>query len=329
MTGRKLLARLTAAALCIYIIMSVNVQAAQPGGQAGSFLRLGLCADRLAIGDCGAAMVDGSMNWYYNPAGLPAQEYRQASFGYRFMSLDRSIMYAGYSMPLDPRAGLAFGVLRAGTGDIDIRDSNGNHLDMLSYSENLIHGSFGLQPHPIVALGISIKWLIAAVPDILEDDKNLYAYGMSVDFGVRLVASPTLSFGLQARDLGSRYTWETSELWGDEIGSTEDDLPGLVRVGAAWDPIRDLTLAADVVIDPDRAGDDSEAIEPKFGAEFRRELNNNNRLALRAGWNGNVITSGFGLDFDLGFTRAEMNYAFYIEDIAPDAAHLIGWVFRF
>jgi len=328
MKGRRFLSNFTAIIL-IYIALPVDSHAVQPGGQAGGFLRLGLGADRLAMGDCGAALVGGSMNWYYNPAGIPGQRMRQASIGYRLMSLDRSIMYAGFSTPLKPKAGLAFGVMRAGTDNIDMRDSNGNRFDMLSQSENLFHGSFGLQPHPIVALGISIKWLISAVPDILEDEKNLYAYGMSMDLGLRLVASPKLKFGLQIRDLGGKYSWETSELWGDERGSTDDDLPTLIRAGAAWNPIRDLTLVMDLVVDPDRAGDDADAVEPRFGAELMRRISDKNRLALRAGYNGKVITSGFGIDFDLGFTRAEMNYAFYVEDIAPDAAHLIGWVFRF
>jgi hypothetical protein len=152
---------------------------------------------------------------------------------------------------------------------------------------------------------------------------------MALDFGVLLRASPALRFGLQAQNLGARYNWETSDVWGDEIGSTEDELPSLLRLGAAWDPIQDLTLVSDVILDPERVGDDADAIEPHFGAEFRRKVSPKYGFSLRAGYNGKVITSGFGIGMDLGFAWGEMNYAFYNEDIAPNSAHLIGWVFRF
>ncbi|MDP8240287.1 MAG: hypothetical protein P9X24_14455 [Candidatus Hatepunaea meridiana] len=320
----KLILYLTTFTLIICFSFQGNLYAAQPGRQAGGFLRLGLGADRVAMGDCGVALVGADMNWYYNPAGLPFQKMRQASFSYRFMSLDRKIMYAGYSMPLEPRAGLAIGILRAGTDDIDMRDSNGNHIDWLSHSENLIHGSFAVQPHPKVALGLSIKWLINAVPNILDNDKNLYAYGMSVDLGAQVVVLPNLKLGLQIRDLGATYSWETSEVWGDELGATEDNLPILIRCGAAWDPLPIITVASDIIIDPERAGDDSDAIEPHFGIEYRQPP-----FTLRTGSNGKTFTFGFGLELNLKIGKARMDYAVYLEDISPDDAHLVSWVIEF
>ncbi len=320
---------LTALFAFIYIFIPDNLIARQPGGQAGAFMRLGLGADRVAMGDCGTAMTGGGMNWYYNPAALPFQDDKQASFGYRFMSLDRKIMYAGFSTPLEPGAGLALGVVRAGTDEIDIRNSNGEHVDMLSHSENILHGSFALQPHRVIAIGISIKWLINAVSNILEDDKNLYAYGMSIDLGVCAVPHRLLKIGFQVRDIGARYTWETSELWGDEMGSVEDKIPLLIRTGAAWGPFFGHTLTTDVVIDPDRVGDDTDAVEPHFGYEFRREISEKMGVALRAGWNGFSLTLGLGLEMDLKMARARMDYGFYLEDNAPGTGNLIGWVFIF
>ncbi|NQT35147.1 PorV/PorQ family protein [bacterium] len=317
-------ARLTAIALFVYIIIPTVVFSAQPGGQAGAFLRLGLGAERIAMGDCGTALGGGGMNWYYNPAGLREQENRQAIFSYRFMSLNRSIKYAGFSTPLKPMGGFAIGVIRAGVDEIDLRDSNGNRLEMSSISENLIHGTFTLKPHPRIAVGISIKWLISDVPDILDDDKNLLGKGMSVDLGIRYEALENLRFGLQLRDLGAGYTWQASELWGDERSIKENDFPVLLRVGAAWDPLPDLTLVSDVIADPDRIGDDSEALEPHFGIEYRQQM-----FALRTGYNSRVLTFGFGLDLDLTYGKACLDYAFYIEDIAPDAAHMFSLAFEF
>ncbi len=317
--------RLTAITLIIYIVIPTLVFSAQPGGQAGAFLRLGLGAERIAMGDCGTALGGGGMNWYYNPAGLQVQESRQATFSCRFMSLDRSLMYAGFSTPLKPMGGFAVGVIRAGVDEIDLRDSNGNRLEMSSISENLIHGTFTLRPHPRIAVGISIKWLISDVPDILNDDKNLLGKGMSVDLGMRLEAAENLRFGVQLRDLGAGYTWQASKLWCDEFNSIkENGFPVLLRAGVAWDPRPDLTLVSDVIVDPDRIGDDSEAIEPHIGIEYRQQI-----FALRTGYNSRALTFGFGLDLDLTYGRACIDYAFYIEDIAPDAAHMFSLAFEF
>ncbi len=349
MSIRKTIIRLTAIVLFIYICAMTEEAAGQIGGQAGAFLRLGLGADRVAMGDCGVALNGGSNDWYYNAAALPTLESYQASFGYRSMSLDRKIMYAGFSMPLEQNAGLAFGVMRAGTDNIDIRDSAGNHIYMMDHSDNVIYGSFALQPHPMVAAGISIKWMINAVPDILDDDKNLYAYSLSVDLGLQVIALPQLKFGLQVKDLGGSYSWNTSDLWKDDHGAKEDNLPNLLRIGAAWDPLEDLTVATDLMIDADRMNEDSGGIEEvHIGGEYRLELNETSGLRLRSGWNcdvpfelyekygfklrswkGDVLTFGFGLEMDLTWAQARMDYAFYNEDIAPGSAHLICWVFEF
>lgn len=330
MLKQKTIIRLTAIILFTYICAVTKAYADPIGGKAGAFLRLGLGADRVAMGDCGVALSDGANDWYYNPAALPNLEMQRASFGYRSMSLDRKIMYAGFAMPVDPNAGLSFGVMRAGTDDIDVRDSAGKHIYMLDHSENIVYGSFALQPHRLISAGIVIKWLINSAPDVLDDDKNLYAYGISVDLGIQITALPRLKFGFLVRDLGGSYNWDTSELWKDDQGVKEDNFPNLLKFGAAWDPVDNLTLTSDLPLDVDRTGSDSEDLEELHcGAEYRLEVNNKYGFRFRSGWNGDVMTFGIGLKMDLNWALARMDYAFYVEDIAPGSAHLIGWTFDF
>jgi hypothetical protein len=318
--------------LFITVSLLVGTSNATPlGGSAGSFMRVGFGADRLAMGDCGVALVGAGMNWYYNPAGLAYQLDRQVSIGYRNMGLDRFIMHSEFSMPIHPNAGLAIGLVRAGTENVDFRDSNGEKFDEITHSENLIHGSFSLMPHPRVGLGISVKWILNSVPDVLHDDKNLYAYGMSIDLGLRVIVLDNLQFGLQLRDLNGQYSWETSEVWGDPSAAKVDEIPTLIRIGAAYTPINPLTIVSDVVINSSEVGESSDAFDSRFGLEYRHAvLNDNlNGFAIRAGWNGNIPTFGFGLDLNLRKVQARLDYAFLLEDVAPSGSHLIGWVFEF
>ena len=322
----------------LIILLSVGaVNAGSMGGKAGAFLRMGLGADRVAMGDCGVALVSGEMDWYYNPASIPFQSGKQAALGYRWLSLDRSMIYADFSMPLEPQpgltlepnAGISFGVMRAGTSEIDIRDENGVHYYMMSHSENLIHGTFALRPHKRFAVGLTIKWMINAVPDATWDDKNLYAYGMGIDLGMRFVATRNLRFGLQLRDLNAKYSWETSEVLAVSQGVKDDRFPNIVRIGSAWDPLKYLTVAMDLNIHSDDLGNDSEAIEPHIGGEYRYDLGSDKNFAMRAGWDGDVPTFGFGLSFDLQRTKARMDYAYILEEIAPSGSHIIGWILEF
>ena len=319
-------------ALLFVLLAQGNLQADQLGGQAGSFLWMGLGADRIAMGDCGTGMLSSNAAWYYNPAGLPYLPNRRASLGYRSMAFDRSIMHIGFATPIYSEegldAGLGVGLMRAGTDEIDGRDSNGEHFDMLSYSDNLIHGSFSLKPHEMLTVGITIKWIIGAIPDILPEDANQYSYAMGLDFGMLFLPRKDLRFGFQIRDINAKYNWETSEVWDDSNNPKEDKLPNLIRIGASWDASRTLTIAADLVINTSDVGDDTDAFETHFGAEWKYLFNREQGFILRAGYNGEAPTFGLGFVLGISGVKTRMDYAFVMEQVAPSGTHLIGWMFE-
>jgi len=324
-------------------LLSPNINAKQLGGHAGHFLRMGLGADRVAMGGVGVAMASSGANWYYNPAAVPYQTSKTAILSYRKLSFDRSLMYAGISMPLQPemrklraehnvrqtKAGLAFGILRAGTTDNEGRDSNGELYEIFTWSDNLFHGTFSLMPFDMVSIGVSIKWMMNAVPKVKEDDKTLFSNGLGVDLGMQVVPLSNLRFGLQIRDLGSKISWESGDVWGDDSGDKEDALPTQIRIGAAWDPIQHLTIASDIVTYPEIIGDDDDAFQPLFGVEYRRPYFNNNQMAFRAGYQGFAPTFGFGLDLMVRHVNVALDYAFLLEPESAEGVHILTWIFGF
>lgn len=320
--------RVAAALVISGIFAAIPARAAQLGGQAGSFSRIGLGPERVAMGDCGTALTGAGMSWFYNPAATSLLKERQASLGYRFLSLDRELMYIGVSSPLKGHAAVAFGFVRGATDNIDARDSNGERFDILSASDNLIHATFSLNPHPMVALGVSLKWLIASIPDILDDDKTLYAYGMGIDLGARVSLRPNLAIGIQARDINAKYSWDATDVWNDGTGAKDDAFPTLIRFGAAYDPRPDVTITSDLIVNAGDVGSSSEAFDLHAGGEWRTPLEDEKNLALRAGWNGSAPSFGLGLDLKLRKNlRARFDYAYIFEKVAPSGSHLIGWIF--
>jgi opacity protein-like surface antigen len=314
----------------VMLFLSAPLQAKELGGQAGSAFRIGMGADRLAMGDVGTALKGSEMGWYYNPASLPFQKTRQTSIGYRMMSLDRSMFYADFSAPLKGNAGVSMGVVRASTGEIDARDSNGRRFDLLDYSDMMIHGTFGLRPHPRVGLGVSLKWLVSTASDVLPDNKNLNAYGMGVDIGVQIEPFENTRIGLQIRDIDAKVSWDASDVWADGHGAKDDVLPSLIRLGAAYEPRDDLSLAVDAVVNSGEVGNSSDAIALHFGGEWVLRESENRAFFLRGGWNGE--SPAFGLGFDLKLRRnmaARLDYAYVMDDVTPAGSHLFGWTFGF
>lgn len=322
--------KILAVSLAVLLISVADLSAKQLGGQAGWFLRMGgVAADRIAMGDAGVALVNNEQSWYYNPAGLAFAENRLVSLGYRSMSLDRSLMYAGMAIPIEPKAGVSIGILRAATDNIDAYDSNGNMYDAFSYSDNLIHGSFAIMPHPRFSIGVTMKWLISIVPDVKDDNKNLSSFGLSVDLGAQVQAMDNLFFGLQIKDLDGRNTWETTDVWGDDAGTKEDRLPPQIRLGVGYTGIDQLTLAGDLVVMTEIVGDDELGFQQHVGAEWLQPFADNTSAAFRVGYNGVEPTFGLGLNWQTQAVTVHLNYAFLIDDNSPNGAHMATWGFEF
>ena len=66
-------------------------------GYAGSFMRMGLGARALGMGNTGVACSNNGFASYYNPAALPYLPGRHLSLTYYFLSLDREFHYAGFA----------------------------------------------------------------------------------------------------------------------------------------------------------------------------------------------------------------------------------------
>ena len=322
--------------LCTLVFLMVLLpglaQAERLGSRAGAFLRMGLGADRVAMGETGVALNHSGMNWFYNPAAIAFQPYHQVSLSYRVLSLDRSLAYTGFSMPVKPKsgvnAGLAIGVLRASVDNLDARDSNGEQFDIPSWSNNLIHGTFSLMPHPRFSVGISIKWYINSVPKVLDDDKTLSTLDIGLDLGARVSVAPGIVIGLQLRDLTGKNVWETNEVWGDDKAVKEDRLPTQIRLGGAFSRIDNLILTADMVMYVQAVGDDDDAIQPHLGVEWSQRYSKSGTYILRGGFNGRAPAVGFGLKLRRSFGTARLDYAFALPTEEPDGSHLFGWVFE-
>ncbi|NIR52382.1 hypothetical protein GWO43_27470, partial [candidate division KSB1 bacterium] len=105
--------------------ISTGLFAEGNGGFAGAFLRVGLGARALAMGNAQVANPENGYGGFYNPAGLPHLQKLTFAISYSSMSLDRRFNYVGLATPVKPFGGLSAGWIYSGVGNIRAYDSRG------------------------------------------------------------------------------------------------------------------------------------------------------------------------------------------------------------
>lgn len=197
--------------------------------EVGIFVRMGLDARALALGQALVADGEGAAA-YYNPALAAFTEQPVLSLSTAFMALDRELQSAQLATRMPPQAGIAVVLRRAGVGNIDGRDASGYHTQTYSTEEYALLVAFGTQVSDRLTLGLGLQFFRAALFEGLRPVQSI-----GLDGGLLYRLSEVLHLGLAIDDLLARYTWNTSDLYGPQQGSTTSDrFPARIRLGASW-----------------------------------------------------------------------------------------------
>jgi hypothetical protein len=157
------------------------------------------------------------------------------------------------------------------------------------------------------------------LPGIIEGGGNLSAVGFGFDLGVRFQPASWCALGVTIRDLRSRYTWDTQELW--ERGTqTVDRFPVILRVGGmvtAWS--ERLIVAVDM--------EKVEHMPPSLylGTQFGLART----LFLRGGIRRGGLTLGLGSRIFWKDNQIQVDYGFVPDPVAPGGNHVFTWSFMF
>jgi hypothetical protein len=333
-----------AISLSVLLTSGLNVHASEVGrgGQAGSFLRMGIGARAMAMGGGSSAMADDATAGYYNPAGLAFLKGRQAGFTLNSMALDRTLSHVAYAQSFGSdfdstrsrkpmQAGFSVAWLGAGVDDIDGRDYDGNHTRMYSNWENAFYFSFAIKPGPALAVGFSAKLLWSTFPRLTDTGKAMSATGLGFDLGALLKPVPSVTLGISIHDLHSRYTWDSQKLY--ERGSqTTARFPVGFSAGAAWRGFSGRVLVTA------RLDQTKTVLENGFrylpatfglGAQAEPVRDLFLRAGLRGGLRGGDFTFGGGYSRTVFSKRTELDYAFVPDPVAPRGNHVFSWSFVF
>jgi hypothetical protein len=285
------------------------------GGYAGAFLRFGIGARQLAMGNSFVAVADDGFSAFYNSAGLSFLEYKQFISNYSFMTLDRSLNYIGFAMPLKPTAGFSIGWLNADVDEIDGRDFDGNPTGNFSSSENAFYFSFSNKLLSNFSFGIGGKVLLHTLPETS-------AKGFGFDAGIIYKPFNNFSVGLQLKDILTKLTWNTQSVY--EKGSTTvDEFPMISKLGIAY---KYDWLIVSIEGEQGYHSNKKYQSERKFriGAEASAK-----GVALRAGLDNLNFTLGAGLEFSIWKFKSKLDYAFLLGEVDEGSSNIFSWIFVF
>lgn len=310
------------AVILLLSILALPLAAEPINNSAAAFMRMGVGARVIAMGEAGTTISRDIVSGYWNPAGLNMLKDIEIGTMYNFsMNLDRSHMYAAVGKPF------AFGTMAlnwvsAGTDDNDGYDDAGNPTGTFSDTNNALSISYA-NTYKRLAYGLTPKLYFNSMDGDTET-------GFGVDLGAKYDVNQYIEAGLMMRDL-------VGTLAGDRI-------PFELSLGVAAYPLIGVTVAADMKWEQSEnpylavgaeywtsIGKDPEAdsklsvISVKERSTWE-EMFSYAQTGVRLGFNQGRFSAGTGIRF----RNFQLDYVFRLNnnDIMSDD-HIVSMIFRF
>lgn len=338
-------------AVILVFVFGVNSCEAQLGSYAGGFSRMGFSTRGLSMSNAMVSDIFGETSGIYNPALSVFMKESKVDLGYTFLSLDRKLNFIGFTtkvkLPQQKQgaAGITAAWLNTGVGDIDGRDNDTRQIGMFSTFDNEFYFGTGFLLSDKLSLGVGFKLYYSKLFD------EVTTTSFALDFGGIYKVNKNLALGLTVIDIGAKYEWQTSQLYGSNGNTTKDKFPVVMNLGGTYLLPNDLgiaSLALQQYFNPEFASSQTDTVISsntetsnntvlRFGLEF----NIVKQLKLRAGldridfasddFTGNLKPS-FGLSVFKSFSKSIIlgfDYALQIEPFSSDLIQNIGIVFKF
>ncbi len=322
----KAFSRVAVAIIFIFCGISINAwsqleSSSSVGGLAGAPMRMGFGARGMAMGNAMTAVISGDGQSYYNPAIVPFESDPTVAASYGVLSLDRKLNFLSFTESLKPNAGFSLSLINAGVGNIDGRDADGIHTENYSTSENTFLLSFGLKPTSNFSFGLTAKILYYS---LFEGIKSTTA---AIDVGAIYLLSQEVTLGAVVQDIGAKYKWDTSQLYGELGNSSSDYFPLRKRIGLSWIPkIYPIILASEVESIGSaiyvRAGSEIEVYD---GVHIRGGID---QIALNADLPAKP-SLGISVQTKVAYWTPSFDYTYVFEPYSPSGIHILSLALRF
>lgn len=307
-----------AIAIVLVAMAPHSASLAQIGGQPGAYSRMGFGARGMGMGNAMSAVTSGDIVGYYNPALIAFTATRHATASFGILSLDRKLNFLEYTQQVPPLAGVSAGIINSGVSAIDGRDADGEQTGPLHTAENQVLLGFAIKIKEWLSVGLNFKLHLFQ----LYTDVSSTTVGM--DLGVLYIPTQDLRIAFTARDLTSKYKWDTTPLYGTSGTTSTDNFPKLFILGASYQLPDSIALIA---AEWELSNPGTSTVRAGAEVPVIRELTLRagvDRVDLKDKGMGVRPAFGFTLRTDLNGWTPAVNYAFILEPFSPSGMHMIS-----
>lgn len=273
----------------ILLILSARFLSYAQGGQSGlSFLKLGVGARSLGMGEAAVAAANDPSTTHYNPAALLLSPNPRLLIMHKEWTQGTQTEFLAASFSLESFTLGAF-LNATSVPDVEIRQRPGPAEGAFTARNAAIGASAAYSIDEQISVGLSMKYLYEK---IYVDEAD----GLGFDVGALYRSPWDVTFGFSLTNVGSMA----------ELRSESSKLPTTLRIGAARSEMLEsidgnLMLAADLVsILPEKN------THLHLGAEFTYD----ETFSLRAGYISGFETRNFTTGAGLRYGFVTVDYAF-------------------
>lgn len=260
------------------------------GTRAMTFLKIGVGAKAMGMGESQVAATDDLYASYWNPAGLAKLQKPQLALMHNEWFAGINHEFVGFAIPIGSNNTVGASANFLSFGELQGRDQDGNETTVFRPYDLAMTISYARSFGQTFAFGLNAKLLREQIAD--ESGR-----GFAFDFGgLYAFSDMPLSFGFNAQHVGPRVQYVEDAF----------ELPFTLRLGTAYRLWNDTAI---ITMDFIRPTDNDNAVA--IGAAYTI----GNMLQLRTGYKykfgGNDLgaTSGLSGGFGLTLRRFQIDYA--------------------
>ncbi len=280
------------------------------GTSSGTFLRIGVGARAIGLGESFVAVANDPSAVYWNPAGLASLQRAEVALSHVGWPGDVNYEHVAWVQPVNRLGGsvaLQFGILSTELDETTELQPFGTGRSFF-YSDMVFGIAYARRWTDKLLVGAGVKYVRE---DLGSDVGGPTTSAMLVDIGsiyylglgsVRIATSLS-NFGPELKPSGEFVSPTT----GERRAYDGFDPPTVFRYGIAFEPIESTEQRVTTALEINQPADNSQAI--KLGAEWswRRQL------ALRTGYNFGAdalaYSAGAGFNATIGQAQATIDYA--------------------
>jgi long-subunit fatty acid transport protein len=281
------------------------------GTSSGTFLRIGVGARAVALGESFVAVANDPSAIYWNPAGLASLQRREVALSHVEWPAEIRYEHLTYVVPVRRLGGsvaMQLGVLSTEIDETSELQPFGTGRSFF-YSDLVVGAAYARRWTDKLLIGAGVKFVREDLGSdvggpttnaVLVDIGSIYYLG----YGSVRVATALSNFGPELKP-GGEYVSPTT----GEVRSYDGfDPPTIFRYGIAFEPIENEQQKLTTALEVNQPADNAQLL--KAGLEWTWQR----RMALRAGYNFNAdelkFSAGAGLFATVGQLSGTLDYAY-------------------